>query len=355
MRSGQEWQDFLQTEGAVQVDGEVSHFGDPVLERRAAGEGDIIADLSHLALISAGGEDAGSFLQGQLSNDIRLVSATHSKIAGYCTPQGRMLAIFRIFMRDGTYFLQVPASLLEPTLKRLRMFVLRAKVRLDDAGGSWMRIGVSGPGTPAALSAEGLVPPDTADACATDRGVTVLRIAGPVPRFELIAAGEVMAPLWKRLRTRLTAVGAGVWSWLDIAAAIPTVLPQTLEQFVPQMANLDLVGGISFNKGCYPGQEIVARMHYLGRLKQRMVRARVDTGTQPGPGAPVYAPDFTGQSAGTVVDARPAPEGGFDVLAVIQLSSIHNGELKLDSPAGRALRLLPMPYTIEPDPAASKR
>ncbi len=357
MRSSHNWQDFLQRTGAVLTDGEVSHFGDPQSERRHVVGGDVIADLSHLSLICATGEDAGSFLQGQVSNDIRLVTATHSELAAYCSPQGRMFAVFRVFMRDGVYFLQLPASLTEPTLKRLKMFVLRAKVTLADADTEWVRVGVSGPNTPAILAEAGLALPGHNDNCVTDGGLTVLQISEPAPRFEIIGLSEAMERVWTQLRARLAPVGAAAWSWLDIAAGIPVVLPGTVEQFVPQMANLDLVGGINFKKGCYPGQEIVARMHYLGRLKQRMIRARVETGKRPEPGAPVYAPDFVDQSAGTVVDAQPGPDGGFELLAVVQLSSIRNGELHLDSPSGPKLQRLEMPYSIEPvsEPAGAGR
>ena len=357
MQSNQEWLEFLQAAGAVLANGEVSHFGDMESECRYVAAGDVMADLSHLSLITASGEDAGSFLQGQVSNDIRLVTATHSELAAYCSPQGRMFAVFRVFMRDGVYFLQLPASLTEPTLKRLKMFVLRAKVTLADADTEWVRIGVSGPSVAAVLSEAGLVTPDTVDTCVTDGDITVLRLAGPVPRFEIVTRREVTERLWTQLGERLAPVGAAAWSWLDIAAGIPVVLPGTVEQFVPQMANLDLVGGINFKKGCYPGQEIVARMHYLGRLKQRMIRARVETGTRPKPGAPVYAPDFVDQSAGTVVNAQPGPDGGFELLAVVQLSSIRAGELHLDSPSGPKLQRLEMPYPIEPvpEPAGASR
>lgn len=348
MRSSHEWQDFLRGAGAALADGEVVHFGDPQSELRRAAGSDIIADLSHLSLITADGEAAGSFLQGQLSNDIRLVTATHSEIAAYCSPQGRMFAIFRVLLRDGVYFLQLPASLMETTLKRMKMFVLRAKVTLADADTEWVRVGVSGPNTPAILAEAGLRLPGHNDNCVTDGGLTVLQISGPAPRFEIIGPSEAMERVWTRLRARLAPVGAAAWSWLDIAAGIPVVLPGTVEQFVPQMANLDLVGGINFKKGCYPGQEIVARMHYLGRLKQRMIRARVETRKRPEPGAPVYAPDFVGQSAGTIVDAQPGPDDSFELLAVVQISSIRNGELHLDSPSGPALQRLETPYSIEP-------
>ncbi|MDO8705651.1 MAG: hypothetical protein Q7J84_11975, partial [Sulfuricaulis sp.] len=131
-----------------------------------------------------------------------------------------------------------------------------------------------------------------------------------------------------------------------IMAGIPSVHPGTIEEFVPQMANLEAVGGVNFKKGCYPGQEIVARMQYLGKLKQRMYRAHVQGGVLPRPGDAIFAPDFPGQSAGTVVDAQAAPDNGYDLLAVIQISSAGAGELHLKNEIGQLLSLQPLPYTL---------
>ncbi len=130
-----------------------------------------------------------------------------------------------------------------------------------------------------------------------------------------------------------------MWAWLDIMAGIPSVHPGTNEEFVPQMANLEVVGGVNFKKGCYPGQEIVARMQYLGKLKQRMYRAHFAGEVAPRPGDAIYAPDFPGQSAGTVVEAQPSPDGGYDLLAVIQISSADAGELHFGSETGPRLTL----------------
>jgi len=350
MRSSDEWQTFLRKSSAVMDEDNVRDFGNPDLERHRTQDGDVVADLSHLSLIRVDGDDASNFLQGQLSNDIRLVTSSHSQLSAYSSPQGRMFAIFRVFMHDSAHFLQLPTLLLETTLKRLRMFVLRAKVRLDHADAEWVRIGVSGPNVETILANAGVAAPKSVDGCDSHGNFTSLRLPGPWPRFEIIGRIDAMKDLWERIRPHVTAVGDTAWSWLDIAAGIPTVLPGTVEAFVPQMVNLELLGGINFKKGCYPGQEIVARMHYLGRLKQRMVRASVDTAARPLPGTALYAPDFAGQSAGTVVDAQPGPENGFDLLAVVQLSSLKNGEFHLAKPDGPQLRLVEMPYSLESRP-----
>ena len=306
-----------------------------------------MADLSHFALVRAAGPDAEGFLQGQLSNDIRQVSATRSQLSAYCNPKGRMLAVFLIARRNEDYCLQLPGSLAEGTLKRLRMFILRAKVTLEPVDPGLVLAGLSGPGAEKLVrEALGAVPQNPYD-CLTIDPVTVIRLPGPHPRFELMAPVERMPALWQQFVSgHARPVGAGPWTWLDIQAAIPIVLPGTVEEFVPQMANLDAVNGVSFTKGCYPGQEIVARMHYLGRLKQRMVLAHVDIDSPPTPGTPLYSPDLPGQSAGSVVAAEPSPTGGCDLLAVAQLTSIEANEIHLADINGPVLNVSPLPYHL---------
>lgn len=341
-----EWRSLLERHGAVYAADRLLHFGNPTQEIKTAASGDILVDLSHLSILRARGDDTLSFLQGQTSNDIRSVSETRSQLSAYCNPKGRMLAIFRIFKFGEDYCLQLPAALAEATLKRLRMFVLRAKVKLDLADTELLRIGLSGPNAQQLLTQVLGAAPAAPDDCLATQGIVVLRLPGLHARFELIAAPERLLTLWPDLASHAQPVGAAVWSWLDIQAGIPSVLPGTTEEFVPQMANLELVGGVSFTKGCYPGQEIVARMHYLGRLKQRMFRAHVASIEQPAPGTPVFAPDLPGQSTGSVVDAQASPREGYDLLVVVHLSSQETGELHLATPDGPRIILEPLPYAF---------
>ena len=342
-----QWRAQLERSGAVLTGERVLHFGNPIQELRAASEGDVLVDLSHLSILRAYGEDAQSFLQGQTSNDILQVSDTHSQLGAYCNPKGRMLAIFRIFKHGEAYCLQLPTALAEATLKRLRMFVMRAKVKIELADAELLRIGLSGPNAERLITRIlGTAPVKPDDSLAAN-GITVLRLSGPHARFEIIAPPEEILTMWATLATEAKPAGAAVWSWLDIMAGTPTILPGTVEEFVPQMANLELVGGVSFTKGCYPGQEIVARMHYLGRLKQRMFRAHVETPEPPQPGTSVFAPDLPGQSTGSVVDAQASPEGGYDLLAVVHLSSRDSGALHLASSEGPRLNLKDLPYSLE--------
>lgn len=348
------WRDILTRAGAVFENDRIQHFGNPAREREAAADGDVLVELSHLSVWRAQGEDAESFLQGQLSNDIRLVSDQRAQLSAYCNPKGRMLAIFLACRRGASYYLQLPASLAEPTFRRLRMFILRAKVQLDPADGELLRLGLSGPKTESLVT--GLLGSFPADHYHVVQSgtVTAIRLPGPHPRVELLAPATDAPELWQTLARAAQPAGAGVWSWLDIMAGVPVVLPGTVEEFVPQMANLELVNGVSFSKGCYPGQEIVARMHYLGRLKQRMFCLHLDDAdTLPQPGTSIFSPDLPGQGTGTVVDAAWSPRGGVDLLAVVHLSSAQHGELHLQDPSGARLVLQPLPYPL-PDNMPSK-
>lgn len=333
--------------GATIEDDRVQHFGDPVTERKAAVDGNVLIDLSHLALWRVHGQDAESFLQGQLSNDIRAIDDRHAQLSAYCNPKGRMFAIFQIVRRDTAYHLQLPASLAESTFKRLRMFVLRAKVEIEPAGHELERIGLSGPESEALVAAiTGTIPAGPYDVVQANE-ITVIRLPGGHPRFELLAPPSRMPALWQAFAPRAKPAGAGIWSWLDIQAGIPVVLPGTVEEFVPQMANLELVGGVNFNKGCYPGQEIVARMHYLGRLKQRMFLARLnDAAALPSPGTLVYSPTLPGQSTGAVIDAQWSPRGGVDLLVIVHLDSMRANDLHLHDFSGPRLEVSSLPYAV---------
>ncbi|HSD61893.1 MAG TPA: folate-binding protein, partial [Burkholderiales bacterium] len=255
------WQDHLRARSVVIDDGRVTSFGHPGAEMQALRSGTVLCDLSHLGAIRVSGEDALSFLQGQLTCDVRQVNATAARYGGYCSPKGRLLATFLLWQSAGAFHMQLPQALREPIRKRLSMFVLRARVRLDDASDDPVRMGISGPAAEAALAqCLGPVPQEPLGLRERD-GVVLIRL--DAQRFEAVAPPERAPQLWDALARHATPGGAGCWDWLDVRAGITTVLPTTQDQFIPQMANLDLIGGVSYDKGCYTGQEIVARTHYL--------------------------------------------------------------------------------------------
>lgn len=340
----QTWHDFLRRQGAVIEAGETRAFGEPAAERRAAGEHDVLVDLSHFSLIQASGADALTFLNGQLTCDARDVTPERSRLGAWCSPKGRMLALFRVLRRDDGYLLQLPAPLAPDVLKRLRLYVLRAQVTLAPADATWLRFGLAGPNAPALAQAALGAAPAADGTVATADDAIVCRLPGFHPRFQILAPLARAMALWQRLAGDALPVGSPAWAWHDIVAGIPAVLPETIDSFIPQMANLDLLGGISFTKGCYTGQEIVARLHYRGRLKQRMYRLHVEGDRTPAPGTPVYAPR-SDQSSGTVVIGAPAPAGGQDMLAVIYSDRI-DAELRLGTPDGPRLEVLPLPYAV---------
>jgi tRNA-modifying protein YgfZ len=334
-----DWRAFLTARGAR--DGADAHAPAP----QAPADADCTRyDLSHLGLIAVRGDDALTFLQGQLTNDVRAVSDTHSQLSSHCSPKGRMLALFRVLRLGDAIMLQLPRERVADTLKRLRLFVMRAKVTLVDESDGPIRIGIAGSGAVGALAALGLALPELDNALAMTDEVTVLRLPAPVPRFELIGPFERLAPLWDALAPGSVMGDADAWALLDIRAGIPNVYNATVETFVPQMVNMQLIDGVSFNKGCYVGQEVVARMRYLGTLKRRMYLAEVESPTPPQPGDELHAAGSTSeQGAGRVVDARPLGAGRYALLVVAEIAAAEAGEVQFGS-AGPLLRCLPPPY-----------
>lgn len=343
-----EWQAFLQQSGATLAAGRVEHFGAPEAEQAAALQGDIIVDLSHFGLLRVEGPDSLTFMQGQFTNDVRQVTADRSQLSGHLSPKGRLFNVFRLFQRDGTYYLRMPAELVQPALERLRKYVLMSKVTLADAGDSLLRLGVSGPHAYARLSQDLDRMPQAADEVAHGKGLTVIRVAGPHPRAEVYGDTASIKALWQRLGAVAKPAGAAAWALLDIHAGLPNVFPANVEAFVPQMVNLQLVNGVSFRKGCYTGQEVVARMQYLGTLKRRMYLAHIAGDTVPVPGTELYCSNSdSGQGAGKVVDAQPAPGGGADLLVVVQVSLLENNdEVRIGDAAGAPLQFKSLPYAF---------
>lgn len=299
-------------------------------------------DLPQLALICFFGDDARDFLHSQLSCDVSSLPPNQSTYGSYCTPKGRILSTLLLWRSEPDFFVQLPSSLREPIQKRLSMFIVRSKVKARDAGGEFVCLGVAGASAEASLKQLfGNVPRAGRDVARHD-DITIMRL--PVDRFEIVVPREKAAAVREALAKDAEAAGQEHWDWLDIRAGIPVIAPATQEEFVPQMVNLDLIGGVSFTKGCYPGQEIVARMHYRGRLKQRMYLAHLAGDTAPLPGDKLYSTDTGEQSCGMIVNAAPAPEGGYDALAVIQMKSAEAGRVHWKALDGPALVFLPLPY-----------
>ena len=340
-----DWKDFLCNAGAECDDGGVVHFGNPRREMSVALTGNSFADLSHYGLVSVHGEDAAEFLQAQFTNDLRAVDEQHSQLSGLCNAKGRLLADFRVFRHGDSYYLSLPASMTEPLISRLRMFILRSQVNIEEASDTFVHLGIAGPDVDGELGAAVGALPAAVDDVVSDHELIVIRVPGLHPSYELFASPEKATAIWDKLNVRCAPVGRDAWELQDIQAGVPVIYPQTSEAFVPQMVNLQLVDGVSFRKGCYPGQEVVARMQYLGKLKRRMYRCHAGGGDKPSPGDEIFRSDDDGQSVGKVVSAAPHPDGGFELLAVIQIDSAEgDASLQLGDSRGAALEIGHLPY-----------
>lgn len=350
-----EWREFLASNGAeFDERDKVTSFGNPTREVRAALNGNVFADLSHSGMIEVHGKDAEAFLQGQFSNDVKQLDTRTGQLGAYCNAKGRMIANFRMHRRGDNWYMRLPGELVEPVLDRLRKFVLRADVTLEDAGDSWIRMGFSGPEAAAEVeAATGTAAPQRIDEAVESDEWTVIRLPGIHPRYDIYATMAAARKIWDALNVRSAPVGAPAWDLLSIMAGVPTIMLATSEMFVPQMANMQILGGVNFRKGCYPGQEIVARMQYLGKLKRRMYLVHINSDIPPAPGDELFSAGDKEQSVGRIVNAAAHPDGGYTALAVIQIPAAESGDLFPGTGEELPLQMLELPYSFpaEEEPA----
>ncbi len=334
------WRSFLESADAL-FDGdstELLGFGDAPGELRAARQQTIVVPLTHLALIEASGEDAKSFLHNQLTSDINHLGEGLAQHAGWCTAKGRMQASFLTWRQVERYLLALSADFQEATLKRLQMFVLRAKVKLTPLTDTMLMLGISGPQADESLADAGLPCPVAPLSLVMHDETTIIRL--DPSRLLIVAPESAMAGLWQKLTVKARPAGLPAWRWLDIRAAFPLVTLATKEEFVPQMADFEKIGGVSFHKGCYPGQEVVARTQYLGKVKRHLFRLTSSQALKAGDA--LYSPDNPDQSCGMVMTAAPSPAGGFEALAVVQSNYAENLRLgSLDGPPVKAVAVNP--------------
>lgn len=301
-------------------------------------------------LLQFDGPDARAFLQGQLTNNVQALSASRSQYSGYCTAKGRLLACLLLWQPaqiDTACVMMLPRELCEPIRKRLSMYILRAKVKATDISAEQVCFGVCGTDAAAWVHARFGAPTADHDVVHGD-GITVLKL--PVNRYLVVTPAAQAATMEAALAQVGAAAPESLWTTLDIEAGIPTVFAATQEQFVPQAVNFDFIGAVSFNKGCYPGQEIVARTHYLGKPKQRMVRARIaptDVTNIPRPGDKLYSSAFGDQASGMIVNAVATNEHQYEVLAVVQTASINPADVHWKTVDGPALMMVALPYAVQ--------
>jgi tRNA-modifying protein YgfZ len=297
-----------------------------------------VSPLAHWGVIRARGDDAAAFLHGQLTQDVVGLGLNQARLAGYCSAKGRMLASFVIWKAlPDDVLLACHASVLASTLKRLSMFVLRAKCKLTDATADLPLLGIAG--EPARLQASDLAPWQLR---AVENG-WLLRLpdAAGVARAVQVAGSAISTS---------PAQPTDAWRWLEVQSGVPVIESATQEQFVPQMLNFELVGGVNFKKGCYPGQEVVARAQYRGTVKRRMFLFDVDAAASPG--QEIFHSDDPTQPAGMVANAAPRPmctHVSASLLAEVKLASLERGTLHLGAPDGPRLVRQELPYPLLDD------
>lgn len=297
-----------------------------------------IAPISHLGVIRVQGEDAASFLHGQLTQDFALLDMQHARLAAFLSAKGRMQASFIGFKRSASEILLVCShDLLAPTLKRLSMFVMRAKAKLSDATAEFTLHGLIGDAVATAGGLPQAAPWDKQDL--GEAQLVHLYPAAGQPRALWIAPVGTPAP-------QAPALASDAWLWSEVQSGVATLSAPLFELFVPQMLNYESIGGVNFKKGCYPGQEIVARSQFRGTLKRRAYLVRTDAALTPG--MEVFAAHDAEQPTGTVVQAAQAPDGGWLALVSMQIASAGEA-LHAGSASGPALSVQPLPYALLED------
>jgi len=296
-----------------------------------------LTPLPHLGVIRAEGDDAAKFLHGQLTQDFSLLGLSEARLAAFCSAKGRMQASFIAFKRSHTDILLLCSrDLLAPTLKRLSMFVLRAKVKLSDATTDWAVYGLAGE------AVQALVPGVHKPWSRQDLGaasVVHLYPADGTPRALWVAPAGTPAPAG-------TVMKHADWLWSEVRSGVATLTQPIFEAFVPQMLNYESLGGVNFKKGCYPGQEVVARSQFRGTLKRRAYLVHSTAAMQAG--QEIFDAAETNQPCGIVAQAAAAPDGGFDAIVSLQTAAAQ-ADLQLGQAGGPALQLLPLPYPLLDD------
>ncbi|CAH2800230.1 MAG: tRNA-modifying protein YgfZ [uncultured Caballeronia sp.] len=300
--------------------------------------------LTQFGVVDVKGEEAAAFLHNQMTNDVQHLDASTARLAGYCSPKGRLLGSFLMWRTADAVRLLIAHDVQAAVQKRLSMFVLRSKAKLSNATPEVAAVGFAGD-VRAALSGIFDALPDGMHVKVEGPHGSLIRVpdAAHRPRFLWVGPKAEVEAQFAKLDERLRRVPEQMWDWLDIHAGEPRITHATVEQFVPQMVNFDVLGGVNFKKGCYPGQEVVARSQYRGTIKRRTALAHTDAAT---PGAELFHSDDPGQLCGLVVNAAPAEGGGVDCLVEIKLAALDNGSVHVGAADGPALTFLPLPYAF---------
>ena len=347
-----DWQQFLTQSGAA------TSATAPASMNSAAIASGFVAPLNDLGLIAVAGEDAAKFLHSQLTNDVEHLGAGEVRLAGYCSPKGRLLATLLMWKSADAIMLQLPLEIQAPVQKRIQMFVLRAKAKLADVGGQQVQLGLAGAAAQTVLKNWFPDLPGAPYTKVDSSAGTLLRLADALgaPRYLWIATPDTAIVAWPKLAASLIPAGSQLWRLAAIHAGVPQITLPTQEQFVPQMVNYELIGGVNFKKGCYPGQEIVARTHYLGKVKRRMMLASIAMSgatVEARAGTEVFSSADPDQPCGMIVNAEANGDQRIDCLVELKLAVLDAGSVHLGSATGPTLQFSDLPYTLSAEASPS--
>jgi folate-binding protein YgfZ len=299
-----------------------------------------IVHLDDMTSLHVAGEDATKFLHAQFTNDLANLPVNQWQYTGYCTPKGRLLSFMMIARTgDNNYRLIMPADVADSILPRLRMFVMRDDVTIVVQDNERGITGILA--DPTTLKEHGLdCEPEPGHLKALPGDSLLMTLDSEPGRYLYLSGRDQISKI------SLPATDRDMWTGLDISAGIPAVVTATQEAFVPQMVNLDLIGAVNFKKGCYPGQEVVARVHYLGKIKQRMYQANCSGSTPANPGDKLYIAGEEEKAAGTVVQS--AMHDSKQILQVVLQTSAYeeSADIRLSSHDGEAISFPEQPYSV---------
>lgn len=303
-----------------------------------------LVNLDHLTCYEVEGEDAQTFLQGQLSNDINDITSQSGQLTSYCTPKGRMLATLYACKWQDKILLILSAEITEEVMKRLSMFVMRSKVTIKKSENTLL-LGICNDSSLQILSSFKLAAPEKEYQVNSNDSLVCMNIPGLSPRYIVVGNDSLAEQINSTNPSDVNVLSNIYWQWLDIMAGIPNVTKNTQEAFVPQMTNMELINGVSFSKGCYPGQEIVARLHYIGQANRRMFRVEIKDTGDINAGDDIYTKE-TDQSVGKFVTTIKENSNTYSGLAVIRLEAVNNSQLVAGSPTGSSIQIMQLPYDV---------
>ena len=331
------WYSFLLKQSAVIEEGVVTGFADDTATNDASAD-NYLCDLSQLDVLRISGGDATEFLHGQFTSDITALAQDHYQLSSWCNIKGRVIAVFILYRASDCYYLLLEREMTEQVSKRLGMFVLRSDVKIELVSDELVRLGLGGDETQRQFQQQ------LQESGDNEPGV-VLNLQEQPARSLVLCTAARAETLWLALSRGARAMSSARWLEQDIRAGLPWPGKQGSEEFLPQSLNLDLLEGLSYSKGCYPGQEIISRMHFRGKLKQRMQLARVGADTLPQSGTHVYTQDSDKQ-CGSVVRACETAEKQYLMLLTLDIFEAATPGIFLGDKQGPGIELLDLPYPL---------